>query len=155
MNESVFLRDIVESDLPLLFEQQRDPEASAMAGVPARTREAFDEHWRATVLGIPSNRCQIVSTTTAQVAGHVVSWNDEDRRMIGYWLAREWWGQGIATHALRTFLHEQDSIRPLWAHVAVHNPASLRVLEKCGFTRVGGCERSPYGFDELLLVLRA
>ncbi|MFL5934969.1 MAG: metal-sulfur cluster assembly factor [Gaiellaceae bacterium] len=40
------LRDVVESDLDVLFEQQRDPEAVAMAVFPAREREAFDAHWR-------------------------------------------------------------------------------------------------------------
>ena len=38
--------------------------------------------------------------------------------------------------ALGAFL-SQVTVRPLYAHVAKHNLASIRVLEKCGFTRVG------------------
>ncbi len=51
---------------------------------------------------------------------------------IGYWIARDFWGKGIATHALALLLREV-SLRPLYAHVATTNEASLRVLQKSGF----------------------
>jgi len=38
------LREVVESDLDALFEQQADPESSTMAAVPSRDRAAFDAH---------------------------------------------------------------------------------------------------------------
>ena len=40
------LRDVAEADLDVFYEQQRDPEAAAMAVFPARDRDAFDAHWR-------------------------------------------------------------------------------------------------------------
>ena len=40
---------------------------------------------------------------------------------------------GLATRALAAFLHLVTE-RPLHAHVAKHNVASIRVLEKCGFS---------------------
>jgi len=40
------------------------------------------------------------------------------------------------TRALSAFL-EQVKTRPLYAHVAKHKLASMRVLEKCGFTIIG------------------
>ena len=45
------------------------------------------------------------------------------------------WGKGIATQALTDFLKLES--RPLHAHVAKTNIASIRVLEKCGFKRIG------------------
>jgi len=42
----------------------------------------------------------------------------------------------VATKALSQFL-QQAKTCPLYAHVARHNRASLRVPEKCGFTVVG------------------
>lgn len=56
---------------------------------------------------------------------------------IGYWLGRTAWGRGIATEAVRAvtawaFAHH-DLCR-LEAHVFDWNPASLRVLEKAGYT---------------------
>ncbi len=71
-----------------------------------------------------------------EVAGNIVSWDASDGREVGYWIGREYWGHGIATRALQLFLPEVPS-RPLFAHVARHNVASRRVLEKCGFVVTG------------------
>jgi RimJ/RimL family protein N-acetyltransferase len=61
---------------------------------------------------------------------------------VGYWLGREFWGQGIATQALALFLKEERT-RPLVAHVAQHNIGSRRVLEKCGFVVVSAAGMLP------------
>jgi len=57
---------------------------------------------------------------------------------VGYRIAREYGGQGCATAALRflqQLAYEQWKLRGLQAYVTVDNPASARVLEKCGFLR--------------------
>src|SRR5205085_7095250 len=41
----VALRPVRESDLPVLFEHQADPEAARMAAFPSRDRQAFIAHW--------------------------------------------------------------------------------------------------------------
>jgi hypothetical protein len=41
----VLLRDVIEVDLPLFFDQQLDPEANRMAAFTARNRDAFMSHW--------------------------------------------------------------------------------------------------------------
>ena len=45
---------------------------------------------------------------------------------------RAFWGRGVATEALSAFLG-LEPVRPLYAGVAKHNVASIRVLQKCGF----------------------
>jgi ribosomal-protein-alanine N-acetyltransferase len=59
---------------------------------------------------------------------------------IGYWLAESCWGQGIGTRVART-LAERAFADPLitrvFAPVHAYNPASMRVLEHCGFVREG------------------
>ena len=70
------------------------------------------------------------------VVGDIGSWLDEGRRQVGYWIAREHWGRGYATDALRLLLAEIPD-RPIFAHVALDNIGSRRVLEHCGFVRVG------------------
>ena len=47
------------------------------------------------------------------------------------------WGRGVATRALAAFLGEAETTRPLFAGVVAHNAGSMRVLEKCGFSRTG------------------
>ena len=43
------LREVVEADLPVFYEHQRDPEATAMAAFPPRERDAFMAHWARTL----------------------------------------------------------------------------------------------------------
>lgn len=131
---SVRLRDVTASDLPIFYEQQLDPEAIQMAAFPARARDDFMAHWTKILDD------ETVTTKTilfdGQVAGNIVSWPQSGQREVGYWLGREYWGQGIATQALSAFLGLL-TVRPLYAHVVKHNLASIRVLEKCGFTICG------------------
>lgn len=127
----VRLRDVTAADLPIFFDHQRDPDANRMAAFPPRPEEAFTAHWAR----ILADETVIIRTilVDGQVAGNIGSWQQFGRREVGYWLGREHWGQGVATRALAQFL-EQVATRPLYAHVAKHNVASIRVLEKCGFT---------------------
>jgi homocysteine S-methyltransferase len=128
---NVALRPVVPADLPILFEHQADPDSVAMAKVPPRERAAFDAHW-ARIMDDPT---VILRTIVADgmLAGAVSSFPDDRDRMVGYWLGREFWGRGIATAAVSQFL-EVVTERPLHALVATTNRASLRVLEKCGFS---------------------
>lgn len=143
------LRDVLPADLPIFYRHQLDPESTRMAAFPAREKwEDFLAHWETKVLGDATCGKQTI-VWNEQVAGNVVSWPGEQHRLVGYWIGREYWGRGIATRALGEYV-EHDRVRPLHAHVAGHNVASIRVLEKCGFVRVGGPTTAPDGIDELL-----
>lgn len=135
INSEVLLRDVTKKDLPIFFEHQLDHEASQMAAFPARDREAFMAHWIDKVLG---DETVIAKTVlfNEHVAGNIVSWEQSGERAVGYWIGKEYWGKGIATRALSELLCVLET-RPLYAHVAKHNIASLRVLQKCGFTISG------------------
>ena len=125
------LRDVIESDLPVFFEHQRDPEATAMADFPARDRDAFDAHWERIMADPTLWKKTIV--VEGQVAGNAVSWPQDGRQLVGYWLGREFWGKGLATRALAELIDALGT--PLYAYVAETNIGSIRVLEKCGFVR--------------------
>lgn len=128
------LRAVRDDDISAFFEHQRDERATAMAGFPAKDREQHRAHWDR----IRSDG-SVVTYTIAEgdlVVGHIVSWLEDGCREIGYWVDPQHWGRGIASRALRLFLEEVGE-RPLRAHVVRHNVASIRVLEKAGFRRVG------------------
>ncbi|MGF7232446.1 GNAT family N-acetyltransferase [Arachidicoccus sp.] len=55
---------------------------------------------------------------------------------ITYWIDRRFWGKGITTTALKEFLAIEKT-RPIFGRVAYDNFGSQRVLEKCGFVRIG------------------
>ena len=146
------IRDVIEDDLPILCAQQLDSDATRMAAFPAREPEAFMAHWRNKILGNPRVQKQTI-LFDAQVAGHIVSFEQGEKRLVGYWLGKEYWGRGIATCALSEFLRKETH-RPLYAQVVKHNVASIRVLEKCGFTVLGAEPPMPGAeIEELTMVL--
>jgi RimJ/RimL family protein N-acetyltransferase len=155
MTSEISLRDVQESDLPIFFEQQLDPEATHLAAFPARDHDAFKAHW-AKIMADDNNIVRTISFR-GEVAGNIVCWEQCGECKVGYWLGRRYWGKGIASAALSQFL-ELVKARPLYARVAKHNAASIRILQKCGFT-ICGEDTFPWGDgeegEEFILVLRA
>jgi RimJ/RimL family protein N-acetyltransferase len=129
----VRLRAVTENDLPIFFEHQRDPVAYRMADFPPRERDAFMTHWGSILRD--ASCIERTIELDGDVAGNIVLFRFEGRREVGYWIGREFWGRGVATRALSAFLHEVEE-RPIYAGVAETNVASIRVLDKCGFTAV-------------------
>ena len=132
------LRDVVADDLPVFFQQQLDPDANYMAAFTAKDptdHVAFMAHW-GRILADPTVVIQTI-VVDQQVAGSVSTYEEAGVTEVTYWLGKAFWGKGIATHALTHFLAQVQPLRPLRARVAKDNLASLRVLEKCGFTIVG------------------
>lgn len=143
------LREVVEADLPVFYEYECDPQASAMAAFPSREREAFLAHWARTLANDSALTWTIVCD--GAVAGHIGCWEADGRRFVGYWIGRAFWGRGLATEALAEVVDTVDA-RPLYAEVVTTNVASIRVLEKCGFTQVGA-HVGDDGIEELVLEL--
>lgn len=64
---------------------------------------------------------------------------------FGYWLGEPYWGRGIMSAAARAtseHVFARFDIARLEAPVFEWNPASMRVLEKCGFVREGVLRQS-------------
>ncbi len=133
----VTLRNMLVSDLPILFQQQQDPEANYLAAFTAEDptdKVAFMQHWKK-VLQNSANFNQII-LYQGQVAGYMAHFEQFDKPSVGYWLGKDYWGKGIATKALGQFVGLIEA-RPLHARVAADNIGSRRVLEKCGFVLDG------------------
>jgi RimJ/RimL family protein N-acetyltransferase len=80
-----------------------------------------------------ANRGQILGACGVAVA-------DPNAPELGYWLGVPHWGQGFATealHAVIDFAFSEFEHSALHAGARVTNPASRRVLEKCGFQWTG------------------
>jgi len=72
---------------------------------------------------------------------------------LGYWVGRAYWGEGIATAAVRALLpHALRELKlyRLQARVFADNPASMKVLERCGFVREAVLRRLVVKHDRLL-----
>ena len=156
VTHEVRLRSVEDGDLDVFFDHQVDPKAIEMAAFPARDKDQFAAHWAK----IRADDTVVVRTIVADGmgVGNIGSWQQNGQRLLGYWVGRAHWGRGVATEALARFVDEL-STRPLYAHVAVRNVGSIRVLEKCGFRRdrvqEAKAPASDDGIEEFIFVLNA
>jgi RimJ/RimL family protein N-acetyltransferase len=142
LSVEVRLRPVEDTDLPIFFQHQLDPDAIHMAAFTHKDpsdRDAFDAHWRRI-----RNDTRITTRTIlvdGRVVGHVATFVDDEfgKQEVTYWIGKEHWGRGIATRALSRFLLEFTT-RPIYGRAAKDNLASIRVMEKCGF-RITGQDR--------------
>ncbi|HEY2673663.1 MAG TPA: GNAT family N-acetyltransferase [Rugosimonospora sp.] len=152
----VRLRSVEEGDIDVFYDHQLDPVATEMAAFPSREKDRFVAHWAK----IRANDTSTLRTILIDdlVAGNMLSWQQDGQHFVGYWVGRDYWGRGIATEALAQFLNDVTA-RPLYAHVAVHNVGSIRVLEKAGFQRDRELEATASppddGIEEFVFVLDA
>jgi RimJ/RimL family protein N-acetyltransferase len=96
----------------------------------------------------PEERAFVIALRDGSIIGACgVSFRDGSAPELGYWLGVTYWGRGYATEAARAVIDHTFSEGPhgcLQAGARVTNPASRRVLEKCGFQWSGvGLYRIP------------
>jgi RimJ/RimL family protein N-acetyltransferase len=134
---AVTLRAVTRADLDVLYAQQLEHDGRRMAAFTRKEfedRGIYDAHW--------AKLAADESVTTKAVlfgdelAGYVGKFVRAGDAEVTYWLGRAYWGKGIATKALTLFLDVVKE-RPLCGRVVSDNVASLRVLQKCGFTIIG------------------
>lgn len=94
--------------------------------------------WLATVPARPMVARANFAITLKGVEGYVGTMGIVER--LGYWLARPFWGRGIATEAARAIVEwyfASGGAEPLRSGILSGNVASLRVQEKLGFVVSG------------------
>lgn len=136
---AVQLRRPTTDDIPSLFEMQLDPEANRLAGTHPRDRDAFHALWNGMLSESPSSTTRAIPRVIladGALVGSINIFPHQELHAIGYWIAKEHWGRGIATRAIALMIAEVAT-RPLFAEVVVHNAASCRALEKNGFVVIG------------------
>jgi RimJ/RimL family protein N-acetyltransferase len=134
---NVSLRPLEDRDLDAIYQQVTDPESIRMAAFTAEDqtdRSAFlNRMSRIRANASASNR---VIDVDGAIVGTIASFRIDDQLEVTYWVDRAHWGTGIASAALQILLAETAE-RPVFARAASDNVASLRVLEKAGFRRIG------------------
>lgn len=120
-------------------------------------REAYMSRWKR-ILDLEAVCVQTVLQGD-EIVGSVLSYVEDRRHEVSYWIGREYWGRGYATKALQQFLTTENGVRPIFARCAKDNASSRRVLEKCGFEVIdemrGFAPARGEEIDEILLELRA
>ena len=133
----IILRPTEISDLATLFQFQLDKEGGYLAAFmpmdPTDKSAYIDKHTK--LLNNPTVNNQTIILDNL-IVGSIAKFIIEGDTEITYWVDRKFWGQGIATQALKKFL-AIETTRPIFGRVAFDNFGSQKVLEKCGFDKIG------------------
>lgn len=165
--DRIILRPWRESDAEALYMYASDPDVGPRAGWPPHKsveesleiiRTIFhNDHtwaieWKQTGKAFGCMGYYLPGESNIEIGEHDAE--------IGYWIAKPYWNQGICTEALRLMidycLHEQH-FKVLWCDCFVDNPASERVMLKCGFRDTGAfnlCSHLYRGDDRLVKIMR-
>jgi len=131
----ITLRRTTAADVRMLHAFELDEASNELAGTKPRDWQTFQARWEE-ILADPDESMTGVTPRVILADGILVGAVNispqDGADSIGYWIAREHWGRGIATRAVALMLSEY-SRRPLYASAAGHNLPSIRVLQKNGF----------------------
>lgn len=136
-NIPLILRQTEHADLASLFQIQLDKEAIYLAAFTATDpadEEAYFEKFTKHLQDVTINMQTIL--IDGRIAGSIAKFERNGDTEITYWIERNYWGKGIATKALKHFLTVENT-RPVFGRVAFDNLGSQKVLEKCGFIKIG------------------
>lgn len=141
------IRPWTEADAEALFKLASEPEVGIRAGWPPH--QSLEES-RAVIRDIFSNghTWALELKETGEAIGCICYYPHGESNIpigeqdaeIGYWIGRPYWNRGLCTEALRgmiAYCFKVKGFRILWGDCLVDNPASGRVMEKCGFKDTG------------------
>ena len=165
--ERVYLRKWHDSDAAAMYKYASDPDLGPRAGWPPHQsveesldviRKVFtnDTTW-AIVL---KESGEIIGCAGFLLAGTSNMPLRPDEVEVGYWVAKPYWNQGICTEALSLVIEHCRKLgiySTLYGEHFTDNPASGRVMEKCGFTDTGmrkTCPALEVGADKEVRVLK-
>ena len=133
----ILLRKTEISDLDFFFTFQLDDEANYLAAFTSKDptdKTAYLQKYAKFLDDRTINMQTIIVGNV--IAGSIAKFEIEGEAGITYWIDKKFWSKGVTTKALRKFL-KNESARPIFGHAAFDNFGSQKVLEKCGFIKIG------------------
>ena len=161
-SERLLFRPHEAADLEPFCAMEADAEVRRYVGGAPRTREVAEQRFWSRAMQPVDDRLAMWATVLKSEncyigrCGLYPNYNGErkvpDEAVLGFYLAREFWGRGLASEAGRAFVafgFEELRLARIVTAVQVGNAASVRVLEKLGFAleRYEAGPRSFYHFE--------
>jgi RimJ/RimL family protein N-acetyltransferase len=135
------LKPVRVSDAELIFESWgRYPQNFARLTARVFMGVGDAERYLRSLFSAPTSIAFHIVASGGAVVGIVKAIVTEHRAQVGYVVHEPFRGQGFATLAVEAIVERLEAdpgISRIWATCALDNPASTRVLEKCGFQREG------------------
>ena len=165
--ERILLRRWTADDAVVLYRLASDPDVGPRAGWAPHTsveesreviNHVFDNHttW-AIVLKVTGEPIGAIGYGSSCDCGLPAL---PDEPTIGYCVAKPYWNSGICTEALQLMLNHIKATTEIKSLISGHfidNPASGKVMEKCGFSPTGDTafdDKLEGGKDRPIRVLR-
>lgn len=141
--ERIILRLWRDNDAESLFKYASDPDVGLRAGwSPHKNIEESHEIIRNYFCN--DHTWAIELKATSEVIGAMgymlpaesnIGIGESDAE-VGFWVAKPYWNQGVCTEALELIINyciKVKNFKTLWGGYFIDNPASCRVMRKCGF----------------------
>ena len=136
----LILRPWCEEDAEELYRHAADPDVGPRAGWPVHTSVENSREIIRDVLSAPETYAVCLKTDGRPVGSVGLHRKDlaqrEDEYELGYWIGKEFWGQGLIPEAAREILRhafEDLNMQTVWCGYYDGNHKSRRVQEKLGF----------------------
>ncbi len=138
--ERLILRPWREEDAEELYRYGSDPDVGPIAGWPVHTSVENSRKIIKTVLTAPETYAVCLKKTGKAIGSVGLHRNDiaqfDDEYELGYWIGKQYWGQGLIPEASREILRyafESLGMNRIWCGHYDGNFKSRRVMEKLGF----------------------
>lgn len=142
------LRRATMDDTTAMHRLMSDPLAMRYWSTPPHRSIDETERWIRSMVDVdPATSDDFIVTLNNVLIGKLGAWKLPE---IGFLLARETWGQGLAGEALAAFVEyrKKAGSERLTADVDPRNAPSLRLLQRHGFVETGRAERTWLVGDE-------
>lgn len=160
------LRPWLKSDLDNLVKHANNPNIAKFMtnGFPSPYTKEHGEKWLEMATASQPAKFLCIEINGEAVGGigiHVQTDIMCKNAELGYWLSEDYWGNGIIPKAVSQVVDygfKNFDITRIYARPFGNNPASQRVLEKCGFKLEARIEKSIFKngefLDELIYAVR-
>ena len=144
--ERLILRPWRADDAEALYKYASDPDVGPPAGWPPHTSvENSRDIIRLVLSAVETYAVCLkngspIGSIGLMLSGSTDMTDRDDECELGYWIGKPYWNRGLCTEALRAMVdHCFNTVgyETLWSDYFVDNPASGRVMEKCGFRDTG------------------
>lgn len=165
--DRIMLRRWQENDADALFKYASDPDVGPRAGWPSHKSVDESREIIKTVFNTDTMWAVVLKDTGEAIgcAGYLPATNSNlnipsDECEVGYWIGKPYWGKGICTEALKLvidYCFNEKGFKALWGDYFPENPASGRVMEKCGFKDTGRetvCPNLEVGSDRPVRIMK-
>ena len=145
VDKNILLSKIVEGDKPRLVKYLNDKDIyETTLRIPApytlKDAESWIKHVNKETKSLKQQKQFVIRNINLELIGgigfHTKYGVDSHIDEIGYWIGKEFWGNGIMTKVVNKFCEfgfEKFNLERIEATVFENNIASCRVLEKSGF----------------------